>query len=424
MKVDREMLEDKLLIHLLDSSFHADYTNNMNKLKKIIGDYVGIVKITDIVNQNMPIHYLHVHEIFHLTRALYELLNVNALNPINYFTEEEIKNYMAITIEKIKKRNVIVLNNVDQVDEDTWLCSSRSYVDINDDYNNGLYTYNFRTQRESMKKIREGKTIESINVKVKKINQIVDSMLTKKYKINAIKWNVRKENGQESIHYNPDKRQLTIKKDEFTNIDIIDGMHRTGAAIKTAQIDPSIDKGLSIYVYYVDEITAGEIVEQEAKATPPDIHWTNTLDTKDKNMQMAKDLNKMDGRLFNKLTIENREVRYGDKFTTFDILSKAIEYYYDLSKKTYPEIKRIKEYLVEFFNLTIDIVKDKENALNKFCFIGYIALSKSLLDSENLLSDLEETLNGINYSQIDMNSNRISKKFIESIAKYFVRGDE
>jgi hypothetical protein len=66
------------------------------------------------------------------------------------------------------------------------------------------------------------------------------------------------------------------------------------------------------------------------------------------------------------------------------------------------------------------MVKDKENALNKFCFLGYIALSKKLYNSENLGTDLEEALQNIDFTQITMNSYKIHKKFIEDVSKYFI----
>jgi hypothetical protein len=161
------------------------------------------------------------------------------------------------------------------------------------------------------------------------VAEIADSMIDEKYHMNAIRWNVRKENRQEKLKYNPTKRQLIIKVDEFTNIDIIDGMHRTGGAIKAIQAKPELKKGLSIYISYEDEPIAREIIEQESKATPLSPNWTAVLSNKDVNMEITKEINERTGRnaLFHKLTYEQKEIRYGDKFTTFEIFAKGVEYY-------------------------------------------------------------------------------------------------
>lgn len=429
MKLDRQELDLILLKHLQDPSFLLDGTENIRKIEKMISSHVNMSKVQGIINQTMSIHYPYVkdYEAYHLLRALYSILDNSTLNPTKYFTDDEIKTYMEITIEKKKKKDTIVLEDVTQLSENTWLCPFYSYKSILEDFENGLYVYNPRTQRETIKRIRDGKTIaEDFNIDDDKIGEIAELMKDGKYYSNAIRWNVRKETRLESLVYNQKKKQLIIKNDENTNIDIIDGMHRTGGAIKAVQDKPELDGGLIILIHYLEEERAREIIVQESKATPINVNWSAILDNKDVNMEITKEINERAGRnaLFRKFATDLKEIRYGDKLTTFDIFAKGVEYYYDLNTKDYPEAEQVKEYLIRFFNFVIDMVKDKENALNRFCFLGYIALSKKLFSSEDLASDLKEALDKIDFSQITMSSYKIHRKFIENIAKYFIEGDD
>ena len=124
MKVDRETLEDKLLKNILSATFLSDYAKNTNKIKKIIEEYIDVVIVYGIVNQspNMSMTLLTDHQLFHLARALYEVLNVSALNPSNYFTDDEMQEFMMVKLEKKEKLEYMVLENVVQLDNNTWLC--------------------------------------------------------------------------------------------------------------------------------------------------------------------------------------------------------------------------------------------------------------------------------------------------------------
>lgn len=427
MKINRDELDIKLLKHLHDPSFLLDFTDNILKIEKVVGNYVNMAKIIKVVMRTMPIHYpyLNDNEIFHLTKALYHILNNNSLNPEKYFTEEEVKAYNNLILKEKKKKDTIILENVTQLSDNLWICPFYSYEKILEDFENGLYTYNPKTQRETIKRYKgKNSSIEDFNIDENKIFDIAELMKDRHYHTNAIRWNVRKETRQEKITYNKLKKQLIIKKDEFTNIDAIDGMHRMGGAIKAIQDKPELTDGLIILIHHTDEETAKEIIVQESRATPLDANWTAILSNKDINMEVTKEINEKTGRnaLYHKFAINYREIEYDDKYTTFEIFAKGLEHYYDLGNKNFTEIEQIKDHLITCFNFIIDIVKDKENTLNKFCFLGYIALSKELYNSESLLFDLQQALNRIDFTQITMNSYRIHKKFIENVSKYFIGG--
>jgi len=387
-----------------------------------------MAKIKKVIMQTMPIHYPYINdsEIYHLTKALYHITENNILNPEKYFTEEEIKAYSSLLLKNKEKKDTIILEDVTQLGDNLWICPFYSYADILEDFENGLYTYNPKTQRETIKRKNKKSIIEDFNINENKIFEIAELMKDNHYHANAVRWNIRKETRQEKITYNKVKKQLIIKKDEFTNIDLIDGMHRTGAVVNAMQEKPDLTNGLIILIHYVDEETAKEIIIQESKATPLDANWTAILSNKDVNMEVTKEINAKAGRnaLYNKFALQSKDIKYNDKYTTFEIFAKGLEYYYDLGNKNFIEVEQVKEYLITCFNYIIDIIKDKENALNKYCFLGYIALSKELRNSEDLISDLQRALNSIDFSQITMNSYKIHKKFIENVSKYFIGGVE
>ena len=355
MKLDRQELDLILLKHLQDPSFLLAGTENIRKIEKMISSHVNMSKVQGIINQPMSIHYPYVkdYEAYHLLRALYNILGNSTLNPTKYFTDDETKAYNEITIEKKKKKTTIILEDVTQLSDNTWVCPFYSYKSINEDFENGLYVYNPRTQRETIKRIRDGKTIaEDFNIDDDKIGEIAELMKDRKYYTNAIRWNVRKETRLESLVYNKKKRQLIIKNDGNTNIDIIDGMHRTGGAIKAIQDKPELDDGLIILIHYLEEEQAKEIIVQESKATPINVNWSAILSNKDVNMAIAKEINERTDRnaLFHKLAVDFKEIRYSEKYTTFDIFAKGIEYYYDLNNKDFIEVDQVKEHLIRFFN--------------------------------------------------------------------------
>ena len=108
MKIDRQDLNERLLRHLLDPEFHKNYLENMKKMKSLIESHVSMAVVQGIVNQTMSIRLLRDFEIYHLVKALYSILENSSLNPEKFFTEEEIKNYSEVTIEKKKQKDTLV----------------------------------------------------------------------------------------------------------------------------------------------------------------------------------------------------------------------------------------------------------------------------------------------------------------------------
>jgi len=439
LKKDRQKLEDILNVVV------KDYANDNAVISEVVRKFTEkgfpIGKISGLFTQATPFSYISDLELCLFTMYLHHSINNYKIDPNHFFNEAEIQQAEALNYFSFKeKTNRIVLYNVDQINEHQWICSKETYQNIVRHFENGLLTYNPKTQREPLKRKVRDRIIEVINIDMKKISEIKEEMLNNTFNTNAIIFNVRRMTGMEKIKYDAKNRTLTIEVDNDTKVDVIDGFHRLGGMLKAVEQKPEMDRLTSVYIYHVDEEKARQIIRQESKATPISEEWIEIMDVSNPNMEVTKTINNRQrmNEMFNRVGLDSFELRRENKLVTFETLSKTIEYVFNLKDKPIIEARKIENFLIELFNIVIGVNYTAFNAnlaetrkvsylADNNTFIGYIALGEELSTKypDQWQDKLLEALNEIDFSKNNESlraaglENNINLSTIKKVYGYF-----
>jgi len=440
MKKDRQKLEDNLNLIL------QDYSNNNKIIEQVSNSIIekGISRgrVVGIFTQAIPLTYISEVELCLFTKYLYEFTHEYKINPEHFFNEIEL--IYAETYQKIEKEkvNYILLHNVDQINEYQWLCTKETFQNISKFFENGLITYNPKTQRQPLKRKVGDRIIEVININKKKVKEITESMIAGTFNVNAIILNVRRITGMEKIKYNANNRTLLIEVDETTLTDVIDGFHRLCGILRSVEEKPQIDRLTSIYIYHVDEEKARQIIKQENKAAPIQEEWLDVIDSTNVNMEVVKNINNKQrmNEMFNRIALDNLEIRRENKLVTFETLAKTIEHVYNLNDKNKPVIlaKQVEKHLIDTFNICIGVnheafneklteTKELTYLADNNMFIGYIILGEELKQKykddwqeklQDILSSLDFSKSNPVWKKIGMENN-LNLSTIKKISEHF-----
>lgn len=180
-----------------------------------------------------------------------------------YFTSKEIQKW-SHSKKDISSTEVypVIINNVMQINEDQWQCVM-SVKKIKELYLNQLISYNFNTQRDLTKVVREGKTLYKITVFQKKIKQISEQLLNGQFIPNYLTLNISLDNPENKVDIRTNEIVL-----ESGNFDILDGYHRLRGIMKALEVNPDLEINFSVLITMFSEEKAMKFVIQEDKQTP------------------------------------------------------------------------------------------------------------------------------------------------------------
>lgn len=441
MKKDRQKLEDALVLVVQD---HSNDTKIISEVtNKLVEKGISRGKVVGLFTQAIPFSYMPQIELCLFTKYFYDSTYAEKINPDNYFNEIELQQAEIYQHFNEEKTNRIILHNVDQISDSQYLCTKETYQNIARYFDNGLLTYNPKTQRQPLKRRVGDKIIEVININPKKILEIKESMIQGTFNQNAIIFNVRRQTGMEKLKYNLKDRTLTIEVDGVsTLVDLIDGMHRCGGMLKTVEEKPDIDRLTSIFVYHVDEEKARQIIKQESKATPIDEEWLDVLDVTNPNMEVVKSINSKQrmNEMFNRIGLDNAELRRENKLVTFETLAKTIEHIFDLKDKPFIEAQGVETFLIDLFNIIVGIkhkefneslsqTRETSYIADNNTFIGYVSLGEELrkkYGEDNWKNKLVDILNKLDFDKPSDQwkrvglENNLNLSTIKKITEYFI----
>ena len=420
MKKDRQILED--ILNLVIEDYSNDNKVQEHVITKLMEKGIPRGLTTGLFTKATPIVYASEIELCLFTKYLYGYTHRTEINPNEFFTEIELS--FAESYKKLEKEKVqyILLHNVDQIGDSQWLCTKETYQNVAIYMGNGLLTYNPNTQRQLLRRRSGSRIVESINIDSKKVSEIASSMLDNSFCPNAIIWNIRKINGQEKFKYDYSKRTLLIEPDNlYTNVDLIDGANRTCGMLKCIENKEDISRVTSIYIHHVTEERANQIIRQESKSTPIETEWVDFKNTTDPNMEVAKAINsrKRANDMFNRIALNEKELKIENKLMTFDTLSKTIEFIYNLKEEPAIRTEEVENDLIEIFNNVIGLYHSKFKAelsntretsylAHDNMFMGYIILGDLLKQKygDDWKPELVKVLNSLDFSK----TNKIWKK--------------
>jgi hypothetical protein len=438
MKKNRHELELALIKVMTEN-------NSNSKIRKQLSD--GLTKryninpsiVNGLLNGTVLLRTLGLTELCLLCSVLHEVTGSYLVNPDLYFEVEEIKTANNFKIEKQTGTNIIVLNNVKQIGDHQYICSYEPWSTITQHTSIGNITYNIRTQRGAKLKKMGDTIVEVAKLDEMKIESIKKLMLENKFTANMIALNIVR-NGEEIFEYDAKKATISIQVDNIkTNVNLVDGAHRTYAALKAVAENPNLALGTAINILNYTEEEAQAFIKQESEATPIIKQVRVSFDTDNENIVMARYLNSQGNEktneMFNKIATTNDEIKYYGKYTTFEIISKSLGYSFKF--ETARERESAKKFLVAYFVEVIGIIKELENfeevkqvLLSPNIFVGYVEFASKIYKKENWQSDVENMIRKI--SKLNCKNmleniplgNIINTATLKKIAEYFTNLNE
>lgn len=429
MKKDREKLELTL------QNFIQNYVGSKRKLKdslveKLANNNISAGKALGLSNLSIPLVTIGNAELYLFTKALYEITNDELINPEKWFNEEEEKSYILYK-EKIEYNNdVIILNNVDQVSDKQWFCSKATYQEISKIISQGLITYNVRTQRETTAIVFNNENIIKVpTIKQKPIKEMTELMIRGKFTPNTITWNIRKTGEEMLPEYDEKNRTLAIPVDNIKSFcDQIDGQHRVCAMMRSVEQKPDIEGHTAISILYYSEEEAQEYIDQEAHHTPISKVHRESFRNSDTEIIIAKEINKYGNEnnnvLFNKFATTYDEIKYDNKYLTYETFSKSLKYSFSIENPR--EVSRITKFLKDYFNDILGIFDEKNIKYENNVFIGLTSIAGKLYNNKEWQSLLENNIENIikvinELTKSEINNKKLTNPFIKNISEKFVK---
>lgn len=360
----------------------------------------------------------------------------------DYFTAKEVENAEKYTFKHENIENdTLVIDNVVMVSPDEFICYNISYKDISNAFNNGVTTYNFETQRSPIAEYSRvlNEMVYKPRVYAKTVGEMYKAMKNKEFIPNMITWNILKT-GTEQFTYDEDKQQLIFKIGEGSQINCIDGYHRTLAIDKLITEKPKFQGHMQVKIFNFDVDKARKFIKQEAKGNKISSRRLEQLET-NKYIKMAEQINDFGDSKTNLLyhkVADQRQRMYEPeaKYVYKNTLANAIkESYEDIIEEDFAEIDKVKSWLIKFLNEIITIKYDYfsniensiENSVSGYnnMWTFYVEWSKLLYRNTNWKSELNRLISGMDWSSdnkiwsmMSINSTREDKRVSSRIREY------
>lgn len=430
MKTERGQLEHYLRLTIEENALNTQVHDQVKEFFKQKNISPG--EVAAMLTQQIPLETLDGVILYLLTKGLYQATGSEILNPVRWFTNIEIDE--AERYKKDKQEMLegdLVFEKVLKVEGDHWLTTLSSQT-IKQLYDSFRVYYRPETQR-GMLTYRSGDSIiNRIDVNKRVVNEITEKLVEGSFISNTLTFNVLK-NGDDRIIYDEDNMRLTIG--EESEIDVVDGFHRSYAILKALIIKPDLKKNWEIRIVNWDVDKAQRFIYQESLQTPLRKSRQEELNQEKLENQIVRNLNEMPrNEMQHKITTDYNLIKYNIAYVMFDILSKTIRETFKI--KSQRDVKKISQFLVDFFNELIGIYPDEFHNLRESreqsyiahpnMFVGYITLASMLYKQNNWEDKLENILNKIDFDKsnsiwkaLDIDNPRLTKRQMLSIIRYF-----
>jgi len=412
MKVERKILEDKILIILTN-------LNKTGEIKELIrsdllNDYMNKTLLTKTLNLNFTLNNLNTYQLFHITRLInsYE----TKIKIEDYFTSEEIngafdeKNNL-----KLEDTNLMKLDNVlysKNINEESWVAIV-TYRQIYEWMKTGKLIYNMATQRKGvMRKIGSDIVIMPY-VNEKSVEDIKKQMLKGEFYSNMISFNVTPDFNHK-IEYYSYERKLIIDTDIF-EVAVIDGWHRCSAIVSAIEENPNLDGELYLKITNTSIEKAQNFIRQQSKVNAMDEEYFERYNPDNKITKFITDINEMGTEktnpLYRKIDID---INTPNTWIVFDVFKEGLllSGFIDKINETNStgELKSMEKFIVEFFETFYGVAKDNNIKIEE---------NETLTDPTFIMGLLITCYKYVNTRNIDSEAmDKFIKKFKNTTTQY------
>lgn len=432
MKVEREQLERQLRLAIEeyagDTKVHNEVVKNLINKNIPPGETRGILTKSNL----HPLEVMDINLLYTLTKNLYRATGEVMLDPTRYFYDAEIE--VADRWSRSEEEHNItelVIQPIIQVASDQWIgtLSAQKLARL---YNNGRILYRPETQR-GMRITKDRDTIiNRIDYNIDAINNIQSMLLNGQFIPNTITLNVLKD-GNDIIQYDPNKFKLIIGAE--SEIDVADGFHRSYGLLKSLIVNPNLDFTWEVRITNWDVNKAQRFIYQEDYKTPLRKEYKELLNQAKLQNVITKNLNEQpQNEMQFKIATDNNAIVHYNAYTMFNTVAESIGKSFEV--KSQRDVRKITDYLIEFFNELIGMYIDDFTNLEESqktsyitvpnMFIGYIALAGELYNRGDWVTMLEKVMNSIDFTEnngiwrkMNIKWSNLSKRAQKQLVDYF-----
>lgn len=277
-------------------------------------------------------------------------------------------------------------------------------------YKSGKLDYNANVQRGMKKVVRFGVEIEKPIIYQSKITQIRNEILKGVLRPTTITLNAHQMTALEGVELVYDDKNHTLKINEGTVLDIVDGMHRLLGNYSAYNKDSNIKGSFPITISNKSDAEVKRYQVDLDKHTPLSRSRVEELDNKSYSNEVVNIL-KVEGQLKNRITSASdaKSSIKGSDFTTYKIINTQINNVFKLDSilDARKLAKAINEYLVYLFGIYKNyMVSDYSLLFDADVFEGHLHLIKLMKDNEIPFEKIEDI---IDINEFHKSESRLSK---------------
>ncbi|MGR6760357.1 hypothetical protein ACU1JV_00745 [Paenibacillus sp. T2-29] len=433
MKKDRTEAEEILIEKIKKIKSKAKIVNQI--VENITNKGMPFGVFNEVSRGSLSLDTVDIPFLAVLMNAIYETTGDKEIDPDIFFSRKEIEESEYIIKDVFKRESLnlpIVLNDVIQLDEQTYVTKIESTLLVRM-YHSNIIEYNFETQRSA--KYKEGRdgVVPVPDVNKKSVADIAKHVLNQSYLPDMMTLNVYSFETN-PVYFDSSNRNLTIS--EGAIVSILDGFHRLQGFVKAHLINPNLKFTMILSVRVYDTDTAKRYFGQINTVNIVKKERIEELKAEKYSDQVVKDLqtNPKSELKGNKIASAPRISQIADQLTTFSILSYAIEHTF--SPANFKEYKETAKYLIEFFGYLLSYYYDEflgdpqkyrdQYKNHPLMFLGYTVIAKKFFDSKRDISEINEVIDEIDFSDNalisllnDKKAYYASKRAKNNIIEYF-----
>ena len=378
-------------VHNITRSRHAIKT--IKEIKEHLAKYgISGGRIETVLgNPGILLDVQDIRELVLLTEQFFVKTEIKELNPENWFTEIEMKESRQFHQSLYAKSDIsfpLVLEDVSMAGDSVYT-TTIDVKTIAQWMDSLILRYSYDIQRQPTKTTRHDIVVYSPTVNEKNVREMTDLLLKGDLVPTTIAFNAATEssNTDEELEYNA--RTRTLKINDGTLLNILDGYHRSLASRNAYEINPDIDFKFILIISNYTVPQAMQYQAQLAEATP--ISETRKEELKaDRVADFATQLLRSDSELRGRISSSSAPKNSVGEIVSYSVLTDAIDREFEVNTRS--DARMIAEYLGEFFEYLIGEnqeeilggVRSSDSMMghNKM-FAGYVALAAKM-KNENI----------------------------------------
>lgn len=380
-----KLLESKLKNNKINGSL-AKALNEELLRKNINPNLTGL-----LFNGMKDIIDLNNNELILLSKVFYNYFKDSDLKPSHYFSDKDLINYETNIKEHYESIDLIELNNTIKINDTSFVTFIKAEMLYNM-YESNIIVYNKETQRSpKIRVLGKNYVVKQISLNKNAVKEIANEMLNETYESDLIIFNVLQlPTNVPNISYDNGtlyiKPNLNVEDEDFTCVNVIDGMHRLSALVnavaklkKDKKEIPS-SMGLIVKIIVRDIEGAKRVVTQSFKRSGTDKDFLKSLEVNDYTKLTDAFIKELPEYLREKIYPTYNEYIYNNGITYKTLITDCMRKILAQEKNFLFNLKvvtnmgaigeKILSYILEeYYEKNISLCQNKSNIMRKNSFV-------------------------------------------------------